>query len=60
LQRHGLVDDVRTFRTKPCFTFVTVGSWYVPYCTVQYEFCVLCICRTYFIFSIIVQVLTCS
>jgi hypothetical protein len=27
LQRAGLIDDVETYRTKPCLTFVATGSW---------------------------------
>lgn len=29
LQRSCLLDDVENYRTKPCFTFVAMGSWYV-------------------------------
>jgi hypothetical protein len=29
LQRNCLIDDVENYRTKPCFTFVAIGSWYV-------------------------------
>jgi hypothetical protein len=28
LQRAGLIEDVETYRTKPCLTWVATGSWY--------------------------------
>jgi hypothetical protein len=31
LQRNCLIDDVENYRTKPCFTFVAIGSWYVVF-----------------------------
>jgi hypothetical protein len=29
LQRAGLIEDVETYRTQPCWTHVATGSWYV-------------------------------
>jgi len=27
MQRAGLIEDAETYRTKPCWTYVTTGSW---------------------------------
>lgn len=31
LQEQGLIDDIDSYRTKPCWTWVSTGSWYVSY-----------------------------
>ena len=31
LHRAGLLEDVKTYRTKPCLTWVATGSWYVQH-----------------------------
>lgn len=47
MQRAGLIEDFESYRTKPCWTFVATGSWYVSFHFLLEDTTIACFFRSF-------------